>query len=65
MTLNKDLDELTCIVRNIKLNCIINQQKKEDTNNLNITNQIINKLDEIELTINDLKNLYLLMDKEM
>ena len=65
MTLNKDLDELTCIIRNIKLNCIINQQKKEETYNLNITNQIVNKLDEIELKINDLKNLYLLIDKEM
>ena len=65
MILNKDIDELTCIIRNIKFNCINNSKKIEDKKTLNIINEIINKLDVMELNINDIKNLYLIVEKEI
>lgn len=65
MTLNKDVDILNCIIRNIKFNCINNSKKIEDKKTLNIINEIINKLDVIELNINDIKNLCLIVEKEM
>ena len=65
MTLNKDLDILTCILRNIKFNYINNSKKIEDKKTLNIINEIINKLDVMELNINYIKNLYLIVEKEI
>ena len=65
MKLNKDLDILTCIIRNIKLNCINNSKKIEDKKTLNIINEITNKLDVMELNLNDIKNLYLIVEKEI
>ena len=64
MTLNKDLDILTCIIRNIKLNCI-NNSKETEEKNLNIINEIINKLEVIELNIIAIKNLCLIVEKEI